>query len=198
MSDISVRYHRFVAPAVFVAVLAVTGCSGPGEDTEPASVTSTATPTAPAGAPTPNVSPISGFDACAVVTPEEVATALGRQDLVPERTTDENDGAVVAESCNWGSEEEGFFSIGWMQGPIPAWGEDEQSRAFTEALGGQITLNQWGGNGCTAYTPGRGTNLGVNIVPSEQYLAEEPPVPGNDVCDRNKATIIAAFDRALA
>ncbi len=159
---------------------------------------STASPTAPTVPPTPSVSPISGFDACTLATPEEVATALGRQGLVPQRTTEEKEGKVVAESCDWGSEEEGFFSIGWMQEPIPDWGGDGQSRAFTEALGSPVTLNQWDGRGCTAYTPGTSTNLGVNIVPSEQYLANQPAVPGNDICDRNKTTIIATFQRALA
>jgi hypothetical protein len=144
----------------------------------------------------PSVSPISGLDVCALLTPNEVFDAVGKQGLAPHRTTDEKDGRVLAESCSWGSETEGLISVSWMREPIPAWGENAQSRAFTDTLGRRVTLNTWDGKACTAFTEGANGNLGVNIVPSDSSLAARPSSPGDDICERNRSAIAAAFQRA--
>ncbi|MBF6225854.1 hypothetical protein IU470_12160 [Nocardia abscessus] len=83
-----------------------------------------------------------------------------------------------------------------MREPIPAWGEDAQSRAFTDAVGRRVTLNTWEGKACTAFAESADGNIGINIVPSDASLTAQPSSPGNDICDRNLPGIVAAFERA--
>lgn len=189
---------RLAVLASAAVVLAVSGCAGADHDAAPAPVPATTTAGVTASPPpvVPSVSPVSGLDACALLTSEEVVGILDTQGLAPERTNDEKDGRVVAESCNWGSESEGLVSVGWMLEPIPAWGEDERSRAFTEAVGRKVTLNPWDGKACTVFAERANGNLGINIVPSAEYLTARPSSPGDDICDRNMTTIVTAFGRA--
>ncbi|WP_249357794.1 DUF3558 family protein [Nocardia cyriacigeorgica] len=175
---------------------AVTGCSGADDNSSPvpaASAADTGTATAPA---TPSMSARLGVDLCTLVTPEEIPNALGRDGVVPRRTADDKDGRVVAESCDWGSETEGLVSVAWMEAPIPPWRENAHSIAFTEAIGLRTTVNDWEGRFCAVFAERPDTNLGVTITPSEEYMAAHPATPGDDICDRNKATIIALFQRA--
>ncbi len=86
--------------------------------------------------------------------------------------------------------------MSWMREPIPAWGENTQSRAFTDTVGRRVTLNAWEGRACTAFTENANGNVGVNIVPSDASLTARPPSPGDDICDRNRSAIVAAFERA--
>ncbi|MGK8491295.1 DUF3558 family protein [Nocardia asiatica] len=180
------------------AVLAIPGCSDSDHDAAhpPASVTTTTSSPASTTPAVPSVSPISGLDVCTLLTPEEVFHAVGKRGLAPRRTSDQKDGQVVAESCNWGSETEGLISVSWMREPIPAWGENAQSRAFTDTVGRRVTLNAWEGRACTAFTEGASGNLGVNIVLSDASLTAHPSSPGDDICDRNRSAIVAAFERA--
>ncbi|MFE7740700.1 DUF3558 family protein [Nocardia sp. NPDC057455] len=185
-----------IAPAA--AVLAITGCSGSDHDAAhtPTSATTTANASASTTPAAPSVSPISGLDVCTLVTPDEVFNAVGKQGLAPQRTIDEKHGQVVAESCNWGSETEGLITVSWMREPIPAWGENKQSRAFTDIVGRRVTLNTWEGKACTAFAESANGNIGINIVPSDASLTAQPSGPGNDICDRNRPAIVAAFERA--
>ncbi|MEV0361223.1 hypothetical protein [Nocardia fusca] len=125
-----------------------------------------------------------------------MAAILDTPALAPQRTVDDKTGRVVAESCNWGTESEGLVSVSWMLEPIPAWGEDAQSRAFSDAIGLRVALNAWAGKACTVFAERPGGNLGINIVPSDKYLTARPSTPADDICDRNKPTIVAAFERA--
>ncbi|BDT96217.1 hypothetical protein IFM12275_61930 [Nocardia sputorum] len=185
-----------IAPAA--VVLAITGCSESNHDGTHTSAPATTTGGAPVATSSaaPSVSPISGLDVCALLTPDEIFAAVGKQDLTPRRTVDEKDGRVVAESCVWGSEAEGLVSVSWMREPIPAWGENPQSRALTDTIGRRVTSNAWEGRACTAFTEGASGNVGVNIVPSDASLAARPSRQGDDVCDRNRSAIAAAFERA--
>lgn len=194
------RFAR-ISPAVIapaMVVLAITGCSEPDHDGTHTSAPVTTTDGAPASPPSavPSVSPISGLDVCALLTPDEIFHAVGKQGLAPHRTVDEKDGRVVAESCSWGSETEGLVSVSWMREPIPAWGENPQSRALTDTVGRRVILNAWEGRACTAFTEGVTGNVGVNIIPSDASLAARPSSPGDDICDRNRSGIAAAFERA--
>ncbi|MGK8503575.1 DUF3558 family protein [Nocardia asiatica] len=179
-------------------VLAIAGCSDSDHDAAnpPASVTTTISSPPSTPPAVPSVSPISGLDVCTLLTPEEVFHAVGKRGLAPRRTSDQKDGQVVAESCSWGSETEGLISVSWMREPIPAWGENAQSRAFNDTVGRRVTLNAWEGKACTAFTEGVSGNLGVNIVPSDASLTARPSSPGDDICDRNRSAIVAAFERA--
>ncbi len=176
------------------AILAITGCSGADRDAAP--TTTTAGTSISTTAAAPSVSPISGLDVCTLLTPDEIFHAVGKQGLAPQRTIDEKHGQVVAESCDWGSETEGLISVSWMREPIPAWGEDAQSRAFTDAVGRRVTLNTWEGKACTAFAESANGNIGINIVPSDASLTAQPSSPENDICDRNRPAIVAAFERA--
>lgn len=182
-----------IAPAA--VVLAITGCSESNHDGTHTSAPATTTVGAPVPTTStaPSVSPVSGLDVCALLTPDEIFAAVGKQDLTPRRTVDEKDGRVVAESCVWGSEAEGLVSVSWMREPIPAWGE---SRALTDTVGRRVTSNAWEGRACTAFTEGTTGNVGVNIVPSDASLAARPSSPGDDICDRNRSAIAAAFKRS--
>ncbi|MFG3619387.1 DUF3558 family protein [Nocardia sp. NPDC047654] len=191
------RTHlTLIAPAA--AVLVITGCSGADHDAAdtPAPVSSTASTSSSTTPAAPSVSPISGLDVCTLLTPDEVFHAIGERGLAPQRTIDEKHGQIVAESCNWGSETEGLISVSWMREPIPAWGENAQSHAFTDAVGRRVTLNAWEGKACTAFAESANGNLGVNIVPSDASLTARPSIPGDDICDRNRSAIVAAFERA--
>lgn len=184
--------------ATAAAVLEITGCSGSDHDAAhtaapPTTTANASVPTTPAA---PTVSPISGLDVCTLLTPDEVFNAVGKQGLAPQRTIDEKNGQVVAESCSWGSETEGLISVSWMREPIPAWGENTQSRAFTDAVGRRVTLNAWAGRACTTFAETPNGNVGVNIVPSDASLTARPSSPGDDICDRNRSAIVAAFQRA--
>lgn len=190
------RYATIVCVATVSLVIA--GCTGSDDQTGipqtgvDQGAATTPTSTAPAA---PSVSARLGIDLCTLLTQDEISSALGRQGLVPKRTTADDDGHVTAESCDWGSEAEGFISVGWMDEPIPQWKQDEYSRAFTEAIGRRTTVNDWEGRFCAVYAEGVNGNIGVTITPSEEYLRAHPVSPGDGTCDRNKVSITAVLQR---
>lgn len=196
MSRFARTHLALIAPAA--AVLAIAGCSSADHDATdtPAPATTTASVPRSMTPAAPSVSPTSGLDVCTLLTPDEVVNAIGKQGLAPQRKIDEKHGQVIAESCTWGSQTEGLISVSWMREPIPAWGENAQSRAFTDALRRRVTLNSWEGKACTAFTENANGNIGVNIVPSDTSLTAQPSSLGNDICDRNRPAIVAVFERA--
>ncbi|MGW4068607.1 DUF3558 family protein [Nocardia grenadensis] len=192
------RHLAAIAPVAAAVLLAGAGCSSADNGTSPTTppATSPASAANSTTAAAPSVSPVSGLDICALLTSDEVADILGTPGLAPQRTINDKTGRVVAESCNWGTETAGLVSVSWMHEPIPAWGEDAQSRAFGDAIGLRVAVNAWAGKGCTVFAEKTGGNIGINIIPSDKYLTERPSSPGDDICDRNKSTIVAAFERA--
>lgn len=192
------KYARQPGAVVVFATavaLAAAGCASVDDASAPASKTSAdaAAATTPAA---PSVSARLGVDLCTLLSPDEISNALGRQGLVPKRTVADGAGHVVAESCDWGSETEGFISVGWMDEPIPQWQENEYSRLFTEATGLRTTVNDWEGRFCAVYAERASGNIGVTITPSEEYLKNHPVSPEDGTCSRNQGSIISVIQRA--